>query len=168
MRHAVSMVLVSCKKCSKEFSAKPSAIAVGNGQYCSKICYTISRKKGENIQCFTCGTKVYKAQKAISTSRHLFCTKACSIAWHNTEFKGQKHRNWKHGMSSYKRSLQRSGIVACCSRCKHADTSVLVAHHVDENRRNNELSNLRWLCRNCHHLVHTYTDEKRLFLLSLI
>jgi predicted HNH restriction endonuclease len=37
---------------------------------------------------------------------------------------------------------------------------MLVVHHIDENRNNNNHENLIWLCYNCHHLVHNYPDEK--------
>ncbi|MBI4281264.1 HNH endonuclease [Candidatus Uhrbacteria bacterium] len=36
---------------------------------------------------------------------------------------------------------------------------VLLVHHIDENRKNNVLSNLVWLCRNCHFLVHKYNEN---------
>jgi predicted HNH restriction endonuclease len=37
---------------------------------------------------------------------------------------------------------------------------MLIVHHVDENRSNNDPENLIWLCYNCHHLVHNYQKEK--------
>jgi predicted HNH restriction endonuclease len=38
---------------------------------------------------------------------------------------------------------------------------VLAVHHVDQNRTNNKVTNLAWLCHNCHHLVHRYPIERK-------
>lgn len=158
------MAEVACKKCGKEFYAKPSWIEKGNGVHCSRACSSESRKTGRIVKCFLCKAEVYKQSKALKRSERLFCTKACSVAWHNSEFKWQKHGNWKHGGFSYRRLLERSGRPTFCSRCSMPDNPVLVAHHIDHDRSNNSLSNLTWLCRNCHHLIHVYPEEECLFL----
>jgi len=50
-----------------------------------------------------------------------------------------------------------------CERCAVTVKKVLVAHHIDMNRNNNNLSNLIWLCRNCHFIIHNYPHERVLF-----
>ncbi len=52
--------------------------------------------------------------------------------------------------------MKRAGVEVICEVCKITDERVIVVHHKDQNRRNNRLENLIWLCRNCHYIVHQY------------
>ena len=156
------MVTVSCKICSKKFIAKPSWIKNGYGKYCSRACGHKANRTGKIVPCSLCGTEVYKRQKALkgSQSGKLFCSKSCQTKWRNSEFKGEKHANWKEGLHAYRRIMTQSKKVQVCKLCKIVDFRVLAVHHVDENRKNNTIENLEWLCHNCHHLVHHYKVEQ--------
>jgi hypothetical protein len=37
---------------------------------------------------------------------------------------------------------------------------VYLASFLDEDRSNNRLDNLIWLCHNCHYLIHHHDDER--------
>jgi len=52
--------------------------------------------------------------------------------------------------------MKRAGRIPVCEVCKMVDERVIVVHHKDRNRKNNEIENLAWVCRNCHFLVHYY------------
>ncbi len=158
-----------CRICSSTFYAKPSWIKKGHAVYCSKDCQNRGRKTGKVVKCFLCQKEVYKQANTIadSTSQQYFCTKACSTRWHNAEFKEEKHGNWKHGSFAYRRILERSSMAMACTHCGISEKELLLAHHVDKNRKNNALSNLAWLCHNCHHLVHSYPEEENVFLTKL-
>jgi 5-methylcytosine-specific restriction endonuclease McrA len=41
-----------------------------------------------------------------------------------------------------------------CQKCGNTDLRVLLVHHIDKNRNNNNPENLQILCYNCHILVH--------------
>lgn len=56
--------------------------------------------------------------------------------------------------------LGRNKIPKICTLCKTEDSRILAVHHIDKNRRNNDLKNLIWLCHNCHFLVHHYDVER--------
>jgi hypothetical protein len=157
------MPTVSCGVCSREFYAKPSWLSKGNGKYCSRACSYSGRKNGKVITCDVCGKQIYKQQKAIlsSKSKKLFCSKKCSLKWHNSEFIESNHANWKFGTFAYKRILQRAGIKEKCILCSKIDLRILVVHHLDKNRKNNKVNNLVWACRNCHHLIHNYAYLKK-------
>ena len=64
--------------------------------------------------------------------------------------------NWIAGENAYRALLKRAKIPVVCSKCGIKDKRVLSVHHKDRNRKNNDLKNLEWLCRNCHFLVHWY------------
>lgn len=150
------MLNTKCLICGNKFYAKPSHKAKGWGKYCSKICQYQGQKTGRIVPCSICATEVYKTKnnQSRSLSGRYFCGKSCQTVWRNTQYAGDKHKNWTTGKASYRVTLLRSGRNKVCGRCKLSDMRVLAVHHKDKNRDNNNLSNLMWLCHNCHYLVH--------------
>lgn len=67
---------------------------------------------------------------------------------------GDKHGLWKDSPTNYRSKLLKSNRVLQCAFCGFDDIRALVVHHIDEDRKNNVLKNLVWLCHNCHYLVH--------------
>lgn len=164
------MVQIKCKICKKEFYAKPNWIRRGLGKYCSRKCSHESNKKGKMVQCFICGKDVYKSKKALngSKSKKYFCGKSCQTIWRNSMvFVGEKHANWQDGEFAYRNILVKSKKGRICSFCKEKDIRILAVHHIDNNRKNNNLENLTWLCHNCHFLIHHYRKEKNQFMISI-
>lgn len=159
------MPTVKCKICDKEFYAKPNWIRMGWGKYCSKSCQYKSQKKGLIVKCFICNKEVYKSPKVLGSSKsgNYFCNKSCQAVWRNNIYIGKLHPNWTSGISIYRHLLTKSGKSQVCVLCKNADTRVLAVHHIDKNRNNNQLTNLAWLCHNCHYLIHHYDTEKQIF-----
>lgn len=102
------------------------------------------------------------------TGRGRFCSDKCSRLARkgkrtspNTEFKKtntvedwKNHPRFKNGIWAYRRWLKDN-----CEEC--GSTKYLVVHHLDEDRNNNELSNLKTLCQKCHLTV--YHKEQRKF-----
>ena len=157
------MPQVKCKKCEKKFYAKPSWLKNGHGIYCSPACQYLGVRKGRTVACFICGVKVYKSPQTLrrSKSKKYFCSKSCQTKWRNSVFIGPRHANWIHGQQAYRSVLSRSGVVKMCSLCFVKDGRVMATHHIDQNRKNNKLNNLAWLCHNCHFLVHHYDVERQ-------
>ena len=145
-----------CKHCKKKFSVKPFWVKRGAGIYCSAKCQHLGKRNGKMMPCYICDKITYKAGKALrhSKSQKFFCSKSCQTKWRNSEFIGEKHANYTTGRSSYQTVLTRHKVPAICKMCSTTDRRVLVTHHIDKNRTNNKLSNLVWLCHNCHFLVH--------------
>ena len=56
--------------------------------------------------------------------------------------------------------MKRSHTPKVCTLCQITDVRVMAVHHIDEDRTNNKIENLVWLCHNCHHLVHQYPNEQ--------
>ena len=165
------MPKVKCKICNKEFYAKPNALKRGLGKYCSRSCMCKGLQKGSIKKCFICGSKVYKSRKALfgSKSKKFFCNKSCQTIWRNSMINiGANHPNWKGGKYiSYRNILAKNKLPKICFLCGNTDKRVLAAHHIDKNHRNNDLTNLTWLCFNCHSLVHNHKEEMEKFLKAL-
>lgn len=166
----VPMVQVNCKLCAKEFYAKPSWIKKGHGVYCSATCHHKDARTGKIVCCAICKKKVYKSQKALNGSKSgkFFCSKSCQTIWRNSEYIQERHPNWKDGRYSYRGVIKRNNIKPLCTLCNTTDKRVLAVHHVDENRTNNTIENLAWLCHNCHHLVHHHPEEHKRFMAIIV
>jgi hypothetical protein len=158
-------IIRKCKECKKEFRTKPFFIKLGQGIYCSAGCHHKGMRNGKLVKCFVCGKEVYKSLKSLqgSKSKKYFCTKNCQTIWRNSLYIGPKHANYISGRFSYRSVMSRNKVPQICIVCKTTDFRVLAVHHIDQNRKNNKLSNLVWLCHNCHHLVHRYPEEKKRF-----
>lgn len=150
------MPRLPCTVCKNEFYAKPAHIRSGWGKYCSKECQYKGQRTGMVVLCTVCGKGTYRnrTEQTRTKSGKFFCGKSCQTTWRNTQYSGERHRNWVTGKASYRATLLRSEQAQLCSRCKITDSRVLAVHHRDKNRDNNALSNLMWLCHNCHYLVH--------------
>jgi hypothetical protein len=61
---------------------------------------------------------------------------------------GEKNNNWKGGIGIFTKLVDKK----CCERC--SSEKFLLIHHKDENRYNNDKSNLEVLCKRCHQIHH--------------
>jgi len=151
------MPIVKCGVCQKEFYGKPCFIKMGYCKYCSKKCQAEAQKNGKYCNCFVCGRPVWRSKQYLTRSKsgYFFCTKSCQTLWRNKYFSGEKHPNWRGGAhQAYRQRLMDDGADQICSKCETGDFRVLIVHHKDRNRANNKISNLTWLCHNCHFLEH--------------
>lgn len=165
------MSFTRCKICEKEFYAKPSSLKKGWAKYCSKKCQFEGQKTGKTLECFICQREIYRSQQELkkSNSGKYFCSKSCQTIWRNTQvFIGSKHSQWQGGRSEYKNILLKSGADQLCRRCKIKDKRVLAVHHLDRNKSNNSLSNLVWLCHNCHFLLHHNKQEEEALVVAMV
>lgn len=142
--------------CKLSFYVKSNHVKRGWGRYCSIDCQSKSQRKGKEVICHICGKKTYRRLSKLrhSQSGYYFCSKSCQTKWRNSYFIEEKHPNWINGISSYRNILRRNGIIPVCTCCKLTDERVLIVHHIDHNRQNNQKTNLLWVCLNCHYLIH--------------
>lgn len=164
------MPIVQCKKCNNAFYGRPSLIIKSQAKYCSTSCYYKENKLGKNIKCFVCNKETYKQLKAIKNSKSgkFFCGKSCQTIWRNKEFVGEKHKNWKEGLFAYRSVLDRNNVEKACTLCNTTDVRILAVHHIDKNRKNNNVTNLAWLCHNCHFLVHHSKKDSLKFIKNML
>lgn len=73
--------------------------------------------------------------------------------------KGKDSPSYKSGIGGYrKRALDKYGYK--CFDCGIDNKALLLVHHIDKNRQNNDIKNLQILCRNCHWLKHKDDNKK--------
>jgi len=150
------MPKIPCKICNQIFYVKPSHQKHGWGKYCSINCRSKAQFNGNKMKCHTCGRQVYRSlsRQKKSISGMYFCSKSCQTKWRNGYFIGDRHPNWTGGITVYRDILRRDGVVPICMKCGLTDERVLSVHHLDHDRQNNDISNLVWVCLNCHFLMH--------------
>lgn len=160
----------SCAVCNKKFITKPFFVEKGWAKYCSKKCQFLAQKKGQNKLCDLCGKNSYKTKTQLrkTKSGKFFCSKSCQTRWRNQLYIGDKHKNYLHGKASYRSIMVRNGVKKYCRLCKTRDERVLAVHHIDQNRKNNSVENLMYLCHNCHHLVHHYPGVRDEFMVPMV
>lgn len=164
------MIAVKCRRCGKGFNVKPSHLSYGHGKYCSRQCSSLNQRTGKEVACHICGKVVYRIPKSLkgSKSGKYFCGKSCQTLWRNQLYIGEQHANYRGGMYSYRTILGRSGMRRRCKLCGTLDARVIAVHHIDQNRKNNSIDNLAYLCHNCHHLVHRYKQEHDRFMATVV
>lgn len=135
-----------CAACGKSFSV--ISCRDKTAKYCSKQCYykSMQTKGSVSLECVVCG-KTFLRPPSRAVYSNPVCDRKC---------RGLLMRSDKPGSASTARTwLLRRGIVLKCNRCGYdGHPEILVVHHKDRDRLNNEGSNLEILCPNCHALEH--------------
>ena len=112
----------------------------------------------KNKKCLDCGKLIVNASTR--------CRPCSAIArtgkYHPKIPKGEKSPHWRGGIGIYRALV----TIDKCELCDNKDS--LIVHHKDQNRRNNNLSNLQVLCYPCHSNIHNivkniYHNENCLF-----
>ena len=162
MEHAL------CDSCGRKLIRKKSQIKLAIKHYCSRRCAEKGRRKGRDLNCFICGKLTYKSLKDLSRSQSesYFCGRNCSNVWVGKQRRASNNPNWKGGKSSYRIVMKRNGFLKKCFICGEKDSRILMVHHIDKNRENNNLNNLSCLCYNCHFLVHNYKEVSNKFIIK--
>lgn len=100
--------------------------------------------KFENRVCPCCESTFTTELRA--SNKQITCSRSCS----NTYFRT------RDGATTYReRALKHYGCI--CSSCGFSNVLALEVHHIDKNRDNNSIENLKVLCANCHTLTHKNT-----------
>lgn len=75
---------------------------------------------------------------------------------HHNNGSKDKNSNWKNGVSvNYYKKLKLN--IDYCEKCGSRDKKLEV-HHIDKNRKNNNIENLVKLCTDCHSMIHSKNE----------
>ena len=144
-----------CTHCNKQYES-----SCKHSKYCNSICSSKSRlKEVVSVECGNCNNSFNKKKNKINKSYKHFCTNTCKQLYYKNNpnergiFSGH---NGKSAVVSYRLKAFQHYEHKCyyCSYSKFVD--VLQVHHLDKNRNNNALENLRIVCPTCHAEVHKH------------
>lgn len=137
----------ACLICSKSIYRRPGELVRNKGHaFCSMVCYGKFNRREQ--PCLICKTPI---------QAH-FNKKTCSRVCANKHRAGIKYmlnrpRDVVVNQRRLKlRLLEFRGKI--CEGCGYNKEEILQVHHIDRNRKNNNLSNLKLICPNCHYEEH--------------
>ena len=159
-----------CKHCNKEFDLIRTTDKGNHARHCDKNpnrSKTNEKVKESNaarqnkilgkmtnftVNCESCDNNFIVSERAnLHPQREkYFCSRACANSI------GGKAKAEKYGSTQY-RTIAAKFHKQECIVC--GVTDILDVHHIDENRENNEASNLVFLCPNDHYRLHRNNDE---------
>lgn len=144
-----------CEQCKKEFLAPEYHVKNGRCRFCSKICSAAASQVRTQVTCYTCKKTFDRTSSKLKLAKHgyYFCSRKCKDK--AQRFDGLKviqPKHYSNGKASYRiRALRDYGYK--CMNCEYTeDDRMLDVHHIDGDRSNNELDNLKVLCVWCHAL----------------
>ncbi len=153
----------SCDHCGKPMYAFPYRIAKGP-VYCSRECTAFAFRKDQvefNAECDECGKRFYRSPALLHKCETNYCSVKCQCAARI----GERNPGWKGGCitpAGY-RVIGRNGkhkaehrivIETNLGRELHTDE---VVHHIDGNKLNNAIENLRLMSNAEHTREHKTT-----------
>ena len=159
-----TIMIFKCLVCGKGFNDRPSR----KRKTCSRQCfYEYSRTERIVVKCNNCGKSISRVPSDLRSKNNLyFCDRKCkefaqSISGGNIE--ALQPKGYNGGTTKYREwAFDKYGYE--CSECGLLEEHLLVVHHKDGNRNNNELNNLKVVCHNCHAKLHlTRVNDKLIY-----
>lgn len=142
--YARTEVTANCLVCNSQFHHISSR--ANQAKYCSRACYYKSLKTKGQTQ-FTCHHCEKQFFAPLSTHRK-YCSKSCVNKAHKS--------TWSPKFTTIRKAMLSRGMINKCQNCGYQDhPEILGVHHIDRNRKNNDISNLIVLCPNCHSIEHS-------------
>lgn len=116
-----------CLQCGKEFYTHECYIKRGGGKFC----------------CVGCGTRYRNLHDNPSWKPE----NRAKISTNHADVSGKNNPAYKDGIGLYRKLMLAKGKPKClyCGSTENIDV-----HHIDGNRRNNDIGNLVFLCKKCH------------------
>lgn len=156
------LIEIKCETCNKLFQRSQNeinrSIKFNRRSFCSRTCFRHEPKtKINNCFCSYCNKDFYlrPSKFKLSKSGLYFC---CRDHKDKAQRLGgiKEIQPYHYGTTNNYRKTAFLGYEKICNRCKNQNilSNILVVHHIDKDRTNNELSNLEILCPNCHAVEH--------------
>jgi len=143
---------VVCENCHKEFIRR---IFVGRkNKFCSQKCSYEFKTTKKCLICIQCGSEFER--NICKIKKINFCSRSCKEKYQS----GENHPSWNGGQSSYRERCRRRDDYKCCMGDKCELKGIKLPRymydvdHIDGNRKNNSITNLRTMCVWCHRKKH--------------
>lgn len=145
-----------CDGCG-EISDRPKRIFKNNSEnFCSHKCWadTTSQRSMVNMSCSFCENLFKRRQSHLNKSKSglYFCSRVCKDNAQRLEnnFPEIRPDHYGSGITNYRNIAFRTNDKKCfvCGYDKYPE--ILQVHHIDRNRNNNTIENLKILCPTCH------------------
>lgn len=151
-----------CLCCDVVFTASLKEHNRGNAKYCSLKCSARTNAKmrsdsiQDNLVCCTCGTSFSRSPSKMKNSKtgYFFCSRVCKDLAQRVgtalSIPDIQPVGYGNGATEYReRALREYGCK--CQDCGYDRYPALIqVHHIDRDRTNGSLENLRVLCIRCH------------------
>lgn len=144
------LIYAVCQQCGQEMYVSKH---IYKTPYCTRECWLASNRT--ELECAYCGKRVIKlTSKMRSRHNQYYCNRECKEndqSLRNGRSKITPEFYGKESQYTYRDSALRHNNS--CANCGYGDDErMLDVHHVDGDRNNNKLENLRVLCVWCHAL----------------
>jgi hypothetical protein len=149
--------------CGKLFKPK----SYKTTKFCSSKCFARNKSKLHSVikQCGICGKEI-KIKSSIERLINT-CSRKCADKLHSQRMLANGNPAWLGGIGKLPWGYEFDGVLKYkvkrrdgfrCRICKKKK-KILVIHHIDYDKFNNEMINLITLCLSCHGKTH-YNREK--------
>lgn len=136
----------SCTYCKRDFKDRP----LGKKQFCTQLCYWSALSSNDSLVASVYGPRIAKSINGINTVMTL---------WKSGNYNQQLLRGrFEVKVREHFFTIHDSKCSICNWGMLHPITKKvpLEIDHIDGNKHNNHIHNLRLVCPNCHSLTPTY------------
>jgi len=159
----------NCKHCKKEFDFKSTSEKANHSRWCGynpdkkteNVLSALKKRHDEqygkltkiSVSCDCCEKDFFVEEREylFPSKKKYFCSRKCANSV------GGKAKRDKYGLTAYT-SIAKEYYEEKCIVCGFDE--IVEVHHIDENRSNNDVKNLVFLCPNHHYLLHRKKSEK--------
>lgn len=146
-------VKLKCLDCGTEWEAIFQNVGYGPKKHHCMSCWNRAiEDKWEEKNCTYCGKTVkrLKSRIAVNKTGLFYCSRECGNRHKNVQ--REENGEWVDS-KNYRLRAFNSQEHKCFVCGWNEDERILEVHHIDENRSNNSVENLKILCPTCHRKI---------------
>lgn len=123
-------------------------------KFCSRKCWlSFQKRDSKEISCVVCNKLHYRPPSYITN------IPTCSLKCRGLAMRSSAPSDGAD-LPSVRGWMKRNGKIQKCSDCGYDSIKeILVIHHINRDRTNNKLENLKVLCPNCHAIEHYFENK---------